>query len=215
MSSAMNMKLIYVYDPLCGWCYGFTPVIQQLQQQYRGKIAFEILSGGMALAPDHRPASAMYNYIRDAHKRVEATTGIRFGQAFLEGYLHTSDIMDSEKPSIALTVFRQYQPENAISFAHDMQVALNYEGKSLNSDDTYRELAGKYQLPVNEFLQKMQEDDNRYATSQEFRQVQQWGITGFPAAIFDNGHQLYLVARGYTPPDTLQATIEKIISNTE
>jgi putative protein-disulfide isomerase len=204
------MKLIYIYDAVCGWCYGFTPVIQQLQAQFGADMEFEILSGGMILSANRRPASAMYTYIQDAHKRVEATTGIQFGKAFLDEYLQTDDIIDSEKPGVALTVFKQYQPENAVSFAHDMQMALNYEGKSLNDDQTYATLLEKYQIPAQEFLAKMQEDENKYATQQEFNIVQQWGITGFPAAILDNGEQLYLIARGYTPLERMLETITEI-----
>lgn len=204
------MKLIYVYDPTCGWCYGFTPVIRQLQQQFGQEMEFEILSGGMLLSANHRPASAMYTYIQDAHKRVEETTGVVFGSAFLNEYLQTDDIMDSEKPGVALTVFKQYQPENAISFAHDMQVALNYNGKSLNDDETYTELAEKYQLPVQEFLHKLKADEYRHATNEEFNMVQQWGITGFPAAILDNGEQLFLIARGFTPLEKILEAITEI-----
>jgi putative protein-disulfide isomerase len=204
------MKLIYIYDALCGWCYGFTPVIEQLQQQYGHEMEFEILSGGMLLSANHRPAAAMYNYIKEAHKQVEATTGVQFGEAFLEQYLHTDDIMDSERPSVALTVFKQYLPEKAISFAHDMQLALNRDGKSLNEDATYRQLLTKYQLPVEEFLEKLKDDANRYDTMQEFNQVEQWGITGFPAAILDYGKQLYLIAKGYTPLSRLQEVIAEI-----
>ena len=204
------MKLIYIYDPICGWCYGFTPVIQELQEQFKGEIKVEIMSGGMLLTANRRPASAMYNYIKEAHKQVEATTGITFGEAFLQGYLKSDDIMDSEKPSIALTVFKQYQPDNAVNFAHDMQVALNYEGKSLNDDKTYEEILEKYGIPAAEFLAKMQDDENRYATHQEFNIVQQWGITGFPAAILDTGEQLYLIAKGFTPKARLLQVIEEI-----
>lgn len=209
------MKLIYIYDAICGWCYGFTPVIQQLQAQFGAEMELEILSGGMMLSANHRPASAMYAYIQDAHKKVEATTGITFGPAFLDEYLQTDDIMDSEKPAVALTVFKQYQPEKAINFAHDMQLALNYYGKSLNDDQTYAELLEKYNIPAAEFLKKMQEDENKYATQQEFNMVQQWGITGFPAAILDNGEQLYLIARGFTSLERIQETIKEIIKDEE
>ncbi|PSL30030.1 DsbA family protein [Chitinophaga ginsengisoli] len=204
------MKLIYIYDALCGWCYGFTPVIEELLQHFGDKMEVDVLSGGMFLSANHRPASAMYNYISQAHKQVEAVTGVKFGPAFLEEYLRTDDVMDSEKPSIALTVFKQYQPTKALSFAHDMQVALNHDGKSLNEDDTYRQLLTKYQLPVDEFLEKMKEDANRYDTVQEFKQVEQWGITGFPAAILDDGKEYFLIAKGYTPLDRLLEVIEKI-----
>lgn len=204
------MKLIYIYDPICGWCYGFTPVIQEIQEEFKEEISVEILSGGMLLTANRRPASAMYNYIKEAHKQVESTTGIMFGEPFLNEYLRSDDIMDSEKPSIALTVFKHYQPENAVNFAHDMQVALNFEGKSLNDIDTYIPILEKYNIPVQAFLNNMKEDDNKYATHQEFNIVQQWGITGFPAAILEKDEQLYLIARGFTPKARLLQAIEEI-----
>lgn len=206
------MKLIYLYDAICGWCYGFTPAILQLQQEYGDKMEFDIMSGGMIIGDNRRPFSTMAAYIQGAHKRVEEMTGVTFGQPFLEQLLPSEEIIDSEKPAVALTVFKQYQPAKALSFAHDMQVALNYHGKSLNNDDTYRELLEPYGIDADEFLQKMQLEDNRYATQQEFQLIQNWGITGFPAAIFDNGEQLYLIARGFTPIEQLRETITKIMA---
>ena len=205
------MRFIYIFDPLCGWCYGFTPVVQQLQERSNGNMEFDILSGEMIIGDNRHPFSSMNAYIQREHTNVEAMTGVKFGQAFLEKLLPSEDIMDSEKPSIALTVFKQYQPENAITFAHDMQVALNYYGQSLNNDSTYRSLIKKFSLPEDEFISRLHEEHYRYETNQGFQLVQNWGITGYPAAILDTGKQLYLCARGFTPLDRLEQTIENIL----
>ncbi|MBC9914156.1 DsbA family protein [Chitinophaga varians] len=205
------MRFIYVYDPLCGWCYGFTPVVMQFQQLHSGAMEFDILSGGMIVGDNRHPFSTMAAYIQREHTNVEEMTGVKFGNAFLEKLLPSEEMMDSEKPSVALTVFKAYQPENAISFAHDMQHALNYDGLSLNLDTTYRKLIRKYSLPEDEFIDRLHNEHLRYETNQEFQLVQNWGITGFPAAILDTGKQLYLCARGYTPLDRLQQTVDNII----
>ncbi len=208
------MKIIYVYDALCGWCYGFTPIMQQLRQQHPDW-EFEVLSGGMILGDNKRPWSSMQTYILQAHKNVEEMTGVKFGDAFLYELLPSSQKMDSEKPAIALTVFKQYLPAKALDFAHDMQVALNFDGHNLIDDDTYRPLIERYNLPVEEFLQKMQEEQTRYETQQEFQLVQNWGITGFPAAILDTGDQLYLCARGFAPLEKVQQTIDNILAESQ
>ncbi|MGF6846805.1 putative protein-disulfide isomerase [Chitinophaga sp. W3I9] len=205
------MRFIYIYDPLCGWCYGFTPVVQQLQERSSGNMEFNILSGGMITGDNRHPFSSMKAYIQREHTNVENATGVKFGAAFLEKLLPSEEIMDSEKPSVALTVFKQYQPENAITFAHDMQVALNYNGQSLNNDSTYRSLIKKFSLPEDEFINRLHDENYRYETQQEFQLIQNWGITGFPAAILDTGKQLYLCARGYTPLDKLEETIQNIL----
>lgn len=202
------MKLIYVYDALCAWCYGYTPVMLQLQEQFAGEIEFEILSGGMLLDENHRPASILYNYMKSTHKQVQETAGVIFGTAFLEEYLQTEDIMDSGKPGIALTVFKEYQPEKAISFAHDMQVALNYDGKSLNDDKTYIEILEKYKISAPEFLDKMKQDKYREETQEEFDQVKEWDIVGFPVVIMDDGEKLHLVGRGFMPKDRMLHAID-------
>lgn len=205
------MRFIYIYDPLCGWCYGFTPVIQELQERSNGSMEFDILSGGMIVGDNRHTFSSVTAFIQREHTNVEAMTGVKFGHAFLEKLLPSEEIMDSEKPSIALTVFKQYQPENAITFAHDMQVALNYQGQSLNNDSTYRLLIRKFSLPEDEFISRLHDEHYRYETHQEFQLVQNWGITGFPAAILDTGKQLYLCARGFTPLDRLEQTIDNIL----
>ena len=58
----MRHLLIYCYDAYCGWCYGFSPVIQKLEVQYRNVIDFEVLSGGMILPEKPRHIRVIANY---------------------------------------------------------------------------------------------------------------------------------------------------------
>jgi putative protein-disulfide isomerase len=41
------MKLIYVMDPLCGWCYGNSRNTEMLHTGFGNEIEFEILPAGM------------------------------------------------------------------------------------------------------------------------------------------------------------------------
>ncbi|HVE60446.1 MAG TPA: hypothetical protein VNA26_01410, partial [Chitinophagaceae bacterium] len=41
----------YCYDALCGWCYGFSPVMKKIEQEYKDQVSFDVLSGGMIM-PD-------------------------------------------------------------------------------------------------------------------------------------------------------------------
>ncbi len=40
-------RIIYVNDALCGWCYGFSPVITAIHEKYKDELDFEVISGGM------------------------------------------------------------------------------------------------------------------------------------------------------------------------
>jgi hypothetical protein len=70
----MQHKIIYIYDALCGWCYGFSPVMQQLQEKYAGKLEFEVLSGGMIMGLRAGPIGEVAAYIEKAYPDVESET---------------------------------------------------------------------------------------------------------------------------------------------
>ncbi|MDB5269973.1 MAG: hypothetical protein JWP58_3013, partial [Hymenobacter sp.] len=50
-------ELLYVHDPLCGWCYGMSPVISQVQREFAGRVDVSVLCGGMVLGDDAGPIS--------------------------------------------------------------------------------------------------------------------------------------------------------------
>src|ERR1041385_2616756 len=103
--------VIYCYDAYCGWCYGFSPVIKRIAEEYKDRLFIEVLSGGMILGEPPRHINIMASYIQEAHKVVEERTGIKFGEDFLWHINHPdkSDwFPDSEKSAIALCILKEY-----------------------------------------------------------------------------------------------------------
>ena len=121
--------LIYCYDAYCGWCYGFSPIIKKIAEEYSFQLDVEVLSGGMMIGENKMPIEKIGPYIQGAYKRVEEVTGIKFGDDFL---WHTANpdksdwVMNSEKPAIALCILKEIYPERQLEFAGDLQYALNY-----------------------------------------------------------------------------------------
>ena len=83
IKNANKIKLIYVYDALCGWCYGFSSVINQFAEKYENDLIFEVISGGMVTGGRIGPIGEVVGYISWAYKDVENATGIKFGNNFL------------------------------------------------------------------------------------------------------------------------------------
>lgn len=210
----MQHKLIYIYDALCGWCYGFSPVMQQIHEKYAGRLDFEVLSGGMIMGLRAGPIGEVAAYIEKAYPDVERATGIRFGEGFLHNILRPGTaIFSSEMPGIALTVFRKHKPEQAVEFAHALQNALYFSGIELSLLENYRPLAEQFGLSGNDFVREMQAEENRYETMLEFQTVANWGVNGYPTVLLkpDHDHQYYMIARGYTPFERLDEVIGKIL----
>ncbi|MDF2190988.1 DsbA family protein [Paraflavitalea sp. CAU 1676] len=210
------MTIYYCYDAYCGWCYGFSPVIKKIAEEYKDKFFFEVLSGGMIISEQPHPIGAMAGYIRQAYKVVEERTGIRFGSDFLWHINNPDDsdwFPDSEKPAIAMCIFKELYPDRQVEFAADLQYALNYEGRDLCDDEAYRHLLEKYQIPAEEFYKSLHSEAYKEKAYYEFALCKQLQVTGFPAVLLQaSPSKFYLLGRGFTEYDDLKARVENVLA---
>ena len=120
--------------------------------------------------------------------------------------------MHSEKSAAALCILKEIYPEQQVAFAADLQYALNFEGRDLTDDEAYRHLLGKYQLEADDFYSKLNSEVYKEKARYEFALCQQLQVTGFPAVLIQTDQtKFYLLARGYTDYDDLQARIENVL----
>jgi len=67
----MKNKIIYVWDPMCGWCYGFEPQMEKFQEKYRDEYDFEVIIGGMVLPPNGHSMAQMRGFLQGAIPQLE------------------------------------------------------------------------------------------------------------------------------------------------
>jgi putative protein-disulfide isomerase len=207
--------LIYCYDAYCGWCYGFSPVIKKIATQYKNELEIEVLSGGMITGDGVMPIEKIAPYIQGAYKNAEALTGIKFGEDFL-WHINNPDksdwVMNSEKPAIALCVFKDYLPDEAVFFAADLQYALNYEGRDLDDDEAYRHLLIKYNIPETEFYTKLKNGEYKDKAHYEFALCKHLQVTGFPQVLLQqNDTRFYLISKGFSDYETVNLRIQNVL----
>ncbi len=160
--------------------------------------------------------SATAGYINDAYKNVEELTGVKFGEDYLWHIKHPEQsdwYPDSEKPAIALCIFKEYFPDLQVNFATDLQYALHFEGRDLTDDEAYRLILEKYNFPSEDFYEKLSEDIYKEKAAYEFGLCQQLEVTGFPAVLLQISEtKFYLLARGYTDFETLNERIKNCLT---
>jgi putative protein-disulfide isomerase len=215
MEQTIQPTIYYCYDAYCGWCYGFSPVMKKIWNEYKDRFAFDVLSGGMILPEQPRHFGPMAKYIQGAYKRVEELTGIKFGPDFLWHVFHPDETdwyPNSTKPAIALCIFKEYYPDEAVAFAADLQYALNYEGRDLTDDEAYRHLLEKYHIPQDAFYANLKSEEYRDKAFYEFSLVKQLKVTGFPCVFLQvTQSKFYLMAQGYTDYETLKGRTESVL----
>jgi len=212
----MKPALIYCYDAYCGWCYGFSPVIRKIADEFRSELDQETLSGGMILPEKPVHISVSAPYILNAYPRVEETTGIKFGKDYL-WHLENPDDSDwypnSEKPAIAMCIFKEFYPERSVEFAADLQYALHFEGRDLTDDEAYRHLLEKYSIQAEIFYEKLNDESYRDMAYYEFSLMPQLQVNGYPAVFIQTADVKFtMVARGYTDYETLKQRIGSVLN---
>ena len=211
-----NPVLIYCYDAYCGWCYGFSPVIKKIAEAFKDRLQIDVLSGGMILPenPVHIKVSA--SYIANAYKNVEELTGIKFGKDYLWHIMNPEEsdwYPNSEKPAIAMCIFKEYYPERAVEFAAGLQYALHYEGRDLTDDEAYLHLLEKYSIQTEIFYEKLNSEAYKEMAYYEFSLMKQLQVTGFPCVFIQTGDLKFtMLARGYADYETLQQRIENVLA---
>lgn len=219
MEEQFPLTLYYCYDAYCGWCYGFSPVIKRLYDEYGEQLYFEVLSGGMILPEEPVHISASADYIAKAYPTVEEYTGIRFGQDYL---WHISNpeqsdwFPNSEKPAIALCIVKEINPEWQVPFAADLQFALHYEGRDLCDDEAYRYLLEKYDIPAADFYEKLHSEEFKDKAHHEFALVKHLQVNGYPSLFLQTSPtKFYLLARGYSPYEELKNNLDRVMGEIE
>lgn len=211
----MTPTLFYCYDAYCGWCYGFSPAMKQIQENYP-QLPIEVLSGGMILPEEPVSIAVTAGYIQKAYKTVEEYTGITFGPDYL-WHINNPDLSDwfphSEKPAIALCIFKEFYPDQQVDFASDLQYALHFEGRDLTDDEAYKHLLEKYSINPETFYEKLKSETYKEQAYYEFSLVKQLQVTGYPCVLIQISEtKFHLLARGYTDYDTLKSRLDSVLS---
>ena len=99
---SLNPHPAYLYDPLCGWCYGAAPLVEAARAIPGLDIALH--GGGMMTGSNRQPVTdALRRYVMPHDERIAGLTGQPFGEDYFNGLLRdTGAVFDSEPPITAI-----------------------------------------------------------------------------------------------------------------
>ena len=208
MRPTTDLRLLYVYDALCGWCYGFSPVMRA--QAAESGLPVDVLSGGMIRGARRGPIGEVAAYIKSAYKDVERRTGVRFGAAFVDGPLERGDMyMTSEPPAALLAHVRETRPECQLDAAHALQEGIYGEGLGPSTPALARHLATAVGIAPAGAIAALTDARLAGAAARDFALAEQLGVRGFPAVFVVSGESAYPVAQGYVDGDAFRQNLAR------
>ena len=177
-------RLLYGFDPLCGWCFGFVPAMRAFCAAHPD-VPVELILGGLVTGARVGPYAEMVPYIRGASERLEAVTGRRPSDAFFERIGRSDTVGSSMEPSIVIQDVLDHEGGDAgLAFAHEVIEAHFGEGADLNDRSLHERLYAAHGIerPVPPF-----DAVHRERMDRRFEGARALGIDSFPTVIAVRG----------------------------
>lgn len=197
----MEKELIYVADPMCSWCWGFSPVVERIRDLLRDKAALRVLPGGLRTdtrmpLSEHEVAMIMGEW----HK-IAAQTGqpFDFGQPLTTDYVY-----DTGPACRALSLMIRERPACGLDYLRSLQQAFYVGRRDLKDPQVLADYARSYGVAPESFLEKFEEASAFEAFEEDLYFVRRCGIEGFPSVLLRTGQRLQRLTVGYQPYELLE-----------
>lgn len=207
-----TIEIIYVFDPLCGWCFGFAPVMNGIEAEFRGRAAVSVIAGGMIIGDRVGPIGRMADVIKEGNPRITEMSGVEFGEAFDRMVEEGSAILNSLPPSTALAVCKELKPDQALKFAGELQNLFFKQGKDFSDIDVLVEAASAVGIGENEFQELYHQDKYERRALEDFQYSRDLGVTGFPTVLLKKEDRIKTVSRGLQQFEPLKEALDVEIS---
>jgi putative protein-disulfide isomerase len=204
-----GLQFIYFADPMCSWCYGFSPVVQTLRGRYGEVLPMRLVTGGLRPGTRTPMPEAARSELVHHWQEVATLTGQSFSDALVgdDGFIY-----DTDPAARALVLARRKSGDIALDFLARIHVAFYAEGRDVTESAVLGELAGEFGFEPDAFSAELADESVKEETWSDYALSQRAGVTGFPTLIVGpNADGTYTpVNRGYEDPKRVLDGVEAL-----
>ena len=207
-----DAQLIYLTDPQCGWCFGYSDTIQDIVAHYQDdeRVELSLVTGGL-FHPALTTGPEFAEEKRPIAKRVSQTFGVRFSEEYFTNVLGAGRL-DSLVPCQAINVVKINTPEVVFSYAKHLIDAAFKQGRNISDISVCLEVTKEYGLDAEKIASKMQGREVAEMTRASFEFARQVG-TGFPSLFLRMESGLEHLGGAQLDLQTLKARVEVLMNS--
>lgn len=211
----MTKTLHYIFDPLCGWCYGAVAAVKAVDKA--PNVALRLLPSGLFTAVGARPMNedfAAYAWSND--QRIAGLTGQRFSERYRSEVLaDRQQRFDSGPATLALSAVSLSSPAHELEALEAIQQARYVDGQDITRPDTLARLLKGLGLEaaaaglLHSGAELLAANRARIESAQTL--LSQFGARGVPSFVLESDGRLELLQSGalYADPQAFAAQIAK------
>lgn len=209
----MSIKLYYLHDPMCSWCWGYRPVWDALQQKLPAAIEVEYVAGGLAPDCNIPMPIAQQQMIQNHWRTIEVKLGTKFNHAFWtkntprrSTYNACRAVIAAHKQAAQKTMIDAIQQGYYLRALNPSNVEILIGlAKELSQQQV------KLGLAIDQFINDLSSAETEKELARQISLARQLSQQGFPALVLENDairHQISVDYSDYRL--TLAEIIDKL-----
>ncbi|SDF58928.1 MULTISPECIES: DsbA family protein [unclassified Duganella] len=190
------MKLLYVGDPMCSWCYGFGKEMTALMAMHPG-LELQIIVGGLRAGGTEVLDQAGKQFRLTHWARVEAASGLPFNREALMA--RENFVYDTEPVCRAVVAARRLAPQaDLLAVFRALQHAFYADGLDTTDGRVLSAVvAAQLGIDVETVLRTWQDGVTIAQASADFAHARALGVRSFPALLLERDDGVVEISGGY------------------
>lgn len=179
MSDSASDTLIYIHDPMCSWCWGFRPTLDNLCRELDVDVRVSRLLGGLAPDSDQPMPEDLQHQLQATWRRIQQRIpGTRFNFDFW----HICQPRRSTWPACrAVIAARHLAADKEAAMIDAIQRAYYLEARNPSDDSTLIALAAGMGLDAQQFAAALNTESTHATLAAEMAEGRRMGADSFPS----------------------------------
>ncbi len=199
-------KLLYIMDPMCSWCWAFSPTVEAVQETFP-KLPIQFIMGGLAADSEAPMPKEQQQAIRSIWEHIEETTGTQFNFDFWTQCLPRRSTWRACR---AVIIAEQLSPGSAARMAHAIQHAYYLQAHNPSDSETLIPLADSLGINPSDFASLLDAQKTQQTLQEHMSLARQLEASGFPALRLFDGEKTFRLSDGYSKPDRIIKALHQL-----
>ncbi len=202
------MQLVYFASPMCSWCWGFSPVIQQLEASY-GMDKIRLVLTPFRVDTTEPMDDALRNYVLGQWHKVHQATGQAFDFRFAmpDDFIYNTTLV-----CLSIKAFCKQLPAQELEYMRVLQQAYYTENQNLTSKAVLLQIVQGFDLDIKSFKQDLFGQQVKLELNEDFSLCQQLAVQSYPTLMLHQQDDYHLIANGYLPFEQVNQKLEYLLT---
>ena len=204
-----NATLYYVHDPMCSWCWGFSPTLEQLKELLPESVDLKYLLGGLAVDSAEPMPTDMQTFLQQTWRNIEQQIP---GTVFNFDFWTQCQPRRSTYPACRAVIAAENQgKEKSLVMIEAIQRAYYTKVQNPSDDQTLIGLATEMGLDAEQFRTDLNSAETQQDLQQQITTSRQLGAESFPSLVLQTNGCVQSITVDYLNASSMLEEINRVL----